>query len=269
MHINNPKKTETRSKDGIIYFLIFILYATILILIFINSIKFLKNVFSVALDTPAGEEITAKYGQLDLENYALLAYKLDLKKPITNNLETATQESPEQTNEAITRIEPTPEPTPEATPEPTPEATPEATPEVAPLLPETVIDYPIITPPEPTITATATPIESPILENTTTETALPETTQTKPKIIVTNSTLISGLAANLRNKLVSAGYEVIRIGNTKPTAPRTFIKIKPSFNLDSVYIAEIKKIVGNDYNYALESLDEGSYHDLEIIIGSK
>lgn len=253
MHINNPKKTETRSKDGIIYFLIFILYATILILVFSYSIKFLKNVFSVALDTPAGEEITAKYGQLDLENYALLALKLDLKKPITNNPETATQESPEQADEAITKIEATPEPTPE----------------VAPLTPETVIDYPIITPPEPTITATATPIESPILEKTTAETALPETTQTKPKIIVTNSTLISGLAANLRNKLVSAGYEVIKIGNTKPTAPRTFIKIKPSFNLDSVYIAEIKKIVGNDYNYALESLDEGSYHDLEIIIGSK
>lgn len=82
MHINKITTEKKISKDGIIYALIFVLYIIIVALIFISAINFLRTVINTALSTPDNTEVENKYGQLDLENYSLVAGKLGLKKSI-------------------------------------------------------------------------------------------------------------------------------------------------------------------------------------------
>ena len=223
MHINNSKKLKPISREGIIYALIFILYATVVGLVFIYATKFLGKAINVALSEPVSETIEAKYGQLDLVNYALIAKKLGLQK-----------------------------------------STP-ATPEVmAPIIiPETSSTTPITATTSPeAVTTVPTP-------EIITSVVTPKIIEVRPKIVVINSTTKSGLAAQLKNKLVAAGYSVIRTANSKPSLTSTTIKIKNSINLDSVYISEIKKIVALNYDFVIDTLDSNSDHEVEIIIGNK
>jgi hypothetical protein len=222
MHINNPKKLKPISQEGLIYALIFVLYATVLILVFISATKFLSKAINVALSNPAGSDIEAKYGQLDLENYALIAKKLGLQK--------STPASPAVILPAVIL-----------------EAS--STPEIATTSPELVS------------TTVVPEITTPIIE--------PQIIEVKPKIVVINSTIKSGLAAQLKNKLEAAGYSVIRTGNSKPSLTSTVIKIKNSFNPDSSYLSEIKKIVALNYDFTLGALADNSDHEVEIIIGNK
>ncbi|MFZ2310123.1 MAG: LytR C-terminal domain-containing protein [Patescibacteria group bacterium] len=222
MHINNPKKLKSINKEGLIYALIFVLYAAILILVFISATKFLSKAINVALSDPAGSAIEAKYGQLDLENYALIAKKLGLQK--------STPANPVIILPAVIL-----------------EAS--STPEIATTSPELIST---MIKPEITI---------PIIE--------PQIIEVKPKIVVINSTIKSGLAAQLKNKLETAGYSVIRTGNSKPSLASTVIKIKNGFNPDSNYLSEIKKIVDINYDFVLDTLADNSDYEIEIIIGNK
>lgn len=229
MHINNPKKLKPINKEGLIYALIFILYATIAGLVFISATKFLSKAINVALSEPASSAIEAKYGQLDLENYALIAKKLGLQKSVPV--------IPEVIIPIIT-----------------PEAS--STPEVATTTPKLTTTIPEL------VTVIPTPeIITPIVA--------PKIIEVRPKIVVINSTIKSGLAAQLKNKLVAAGYAVIRTGNSKPSLANTVIKVKASLNPDSMYLSEIKKIVDLNYDFVLDTLAADSNHEVEIVIGNK
>lgn len=223
MRTNNPKNKITINKESILYFLVFVLYATMVVLVFIYATKFLSTNINIALSTPASSEINAKYGQLDLENYALVANKLGLKKSAPINQEVTL---PNTVLETSTPIEIT------------------------------------TSSPENLITATPTP---PIINPAIT----PEITEVKPTIVINNSTNTAGLAAQLKNKLIAAGYQVIRTGNIKPGVATTVIKSKTSLNQDSKYLIDIKKIVDINYDFNLETLAANSDHDIEIIIGNK
>jgi hypothetical protein len=115
---------------------------------------------------------------------------------------------------------------------------------------------------------------------TTATTSLPQTTiatvtpvistpaiEKRPRIIITNSTTKSGLAADLKSKLTAAGYQIISTGNSQPSLAT--IKVKNSISPDSKYLAEIKKIVKASYDLVIVSLDEKASYDLEIVIGNK
>jgi hypothetical protein len=223
MHINNPKKLKPISQEGLIYALVFVLYAAIVILIFISATKFLSKAINAALSNPAGSAIEAKYAQLDLENYTLIAKKLGLQKstPITPEAVTAPSVILEASSTPIIAATTLPEIIPTTTPE---------------------ISTPVIT---------------------------PSVIEARPKIVVINSTTKSGLAAQLKSKLISAGYSVIRTANSKPSLTNTVIKVKASVNQDSTYLSEIKKIVALNYDFVIDTLALDSDHEVEIIIGNK
>lgn len=222
MRINKTNLTEIKiNKDGVIYALAFLLYFIAAVLIFIYATNSLRTVINTALSTPDNTEIENKYGQLDLENYSLVASKLGLKKP-------------EQTPIDIV-----------------PEAAIETTTE------EQIIS----TTSEEVITPTTT------VEVIVTET--PKIEEKKPTIIINNSTLKSGLAASLKNKLASSGYTVIGTGNTKPAEATTLIKVKSTISQDSTYLDEIKKIVDLNYDFEVSVLDDLAKSDVEIVIGNK
>lgn len=94
-------------------------------------------------------------------------------------------------------------------------------------------------------------------------------TEKRPTTIVTNSTTKSGLAADLKNKLIAAGYQVLSTGNSSPSLAITTIKVKNSISPDSKYLAEIKKIVSATYGLVILPLADNAASDIEIIIGNK
>lgn len=222
MHTNKINFADKKiNKEGIIYTLIFVLYITIAVLIFVYAINSLRAVINTALSTPDSTEVENKYGQLDLENYSLVAGKLGLKKvnqtitpPVEAPIETSTESQIATTS-----------------------------------LPEIVVP-------------TTTPEIEPVVE-------APKIEEKKPTIIITNSTLTSGLAAALKNKLNAANYEVLSTGNNRPALEVTTIKIKNSISPDSTYLAEIKKIVDLNYDFVILTLNETAKSDIEIIIGNK
>jgi len=236
MHINNSKKIVI-NKDGVIYALIFVLYATLVVLVFVYATKFLRDTLNTALSTPAGATIEAKYGQLDLGNYVLVADKLGLKKPSVNQIVT-----PEVINPVASPTIEIATNSPEIIASPTPEVvTISPAPEVMPIVAPEVV----------------TPVITPVV------------VELRPLIVIFNSTGQAGLAAKLKNQLTAVGYSVLETGNIKPIINNTIIKIKTSLNPDSKYLAEIKKIVALNYDFVLENLAESSDHEVEIIIGSK
>jgi len=217
MPINNSKKENQVNKEGIIYALIFVLYLLILIITFTYAIKFLRSTVNNALSTPISTEIENKYGQLDLDNYAIIANKLGLQK---STIIVPVIEVPVATTSEIIVASTTPE---------------------------------IATTSLPEINATSAPI---VIEK-------------KPNISVINSTLKSGLAANLKNKLTAASYQVINTSNSQPSLAITTIKVKSTINADSKYLSEIKKIVSTNYDFVVLPLDNQAASDIEIIIGNK
>jgi hypothetical protein len=238
MSKNNLIKTKPISKEGLIYALIFVSYAVVLVLVFVYSVKFLNQALKTAISSPVGSEIENKYAQLDLENYSLLANKLNLSLSSGNQL---------IINQPIQNI------------------TPEATTSSEIVIPEMIASSSQTSTIEITPTTTAPIVTQP----TTSEIIAQEVVQAKPSIIVINSTLKSGLAANLKSELNKSGYAVLRTASSKPALDNTIIKIKSSVNQNSQYLMEIKKIVSLNYDFTLETLDEKADHDLEIIIGNK
>jgi len=132
-----------------------------------------------------------------------------------------------------------------------------------------------------TIITTSTPIQIPVTSLPTTTpviaTATPVITnpvsivpvEKRPTTIITNSTTKSGLAADLKNKLTAAGYQVLSTGNSSPSLAITTIKVKNSISPNSTYLAEIKKIVSATYGLVMLPLDNNAASDIEIIIGNK
>lgn len=221
MHINkNPEEKKPIKKEGIIYALVFVLYAAIFILIFSYAIKFLSTTINSALSEPAGAAIEDKYGELDLESYSLIANKLNLEKVV--------QVIPEVEPEIITTE---------------PEVASTSVEVATTSVPEIVV--------EPFI---------PVVEE-------PKVIEQRPTLIITNSTLKSGLAATLKNKLSS--YTVLSTGNSRPSLAITTIKVKNSINPNSTYLAEIKKIVSESYDLVILPLADEAKSDIEIIIGNK
>jgi hypothetical protein len=233
MPINKPKTNKTINQEGIIYALIFVFYIIILGIIFTYAIQFVRGSINTALGTPTNPAIESKYGQLDLANYALVADKLGLKKSnpivITAPIETTA-------------------------------------PIIATSAPIVVTSTPIQVsttslPTTPMVTASATPI---IATNTP---IIP--TEKRPTIVITNSTGKSGLAADLKNRLIAAGYQIIGTGNSNPSLATTTILVKNSISPDSKFLTEIKKIVSANYVFVVLPLNDKAASDIEVIIGNK
>ncbi|MFZ4631685.1 MAG: LytR C-terminal domain-containing protein [Patescibacteria group bacterium] len=91
----------------------------------------------------------------------------------------------------------------------------------------------------------------------------------RPTIIVMNSTVKSGLASKLKTKLEKAGFTVLKSGNLKPTKDISIIYLSKSFDQNSKYLFEIKKIVSEDYNFVILPLENDSQSDIQIIIGNQ
>ena len=238
MQINKLGKFKKMSKEGIIYSAIFILYIAVLVLIFIYSIKFLNDALQVSLSTPQ-EDMAAKYGQLDLENYSLLVDRLGLEKPLKTAPVTAASETP-LLDASIPGLDTSTTATNTTSSLPTASTT--TSPEI--------------------VTSSAVIIPSPD------QVIVPGTVLTKPKILITNSTPTIGLATNLKNKLLAAGYEVAKTNNSQSAQANTIIMIKPSFQ-NSLDVVEIQKIVNSNYLSTTQDLAESAAYDLEIIIGNK
>ena len=79
MHINNPLQDKKIDQEGVIYALIFVLYLTVIILIFSYAINFLRTTINTALATQDSTDMQNK-GELDLANYSIIANKLGLQK---------------------------------------------------------------------------------------------------------------------------------------------------------------------------------------------
>lgn len=231
---NQNKKT---GQDRIIYALIFFVYGVLVILLFVYSIKFLGQTLNSAFSQPQGAELEAKYGQLQLDNYAVVAKKLGLSAPVKK--EGANQEAPAPVEQSTS----------------TPEI---ATSTEATINPETTAN-----------TETTTDTGAPIEMNSNNSTSLDANLEVKPIIAVINSTLTAGLAAGMQADLQAAGLEVQSVGNSKPVLENTVIKVKVEFNPNSSYLAEIKKIVSQKYDFTIEPLNYTSSNDIEIIIGNK
>lgn len=131
------------------------------------------------------------------------------------------------------------------------------------IIPPVVNSIPIVTSTPIQVTTTSLPTTTPII----TTPVVP--VDKKPTTIVTNSTTKSGLAADLKNKLIAAGYQVLSTGNSNPSLAITTIKVKNSISPDSKYLAEIKKIVSATYGLVILPLADNAASDIEIIIGNK
>lgn len=101
---------------------------------------------------------------------------------------------------------------------------------------------------------------------TTSETEFEEI---RPTISIMNSTLRSGLASKLKQKLENAGFTVIKSGNTKPAKDVSVIYFKDTLSPNSKYLLEIQKIVSEDYTFVVFPLGNDYKSDIEIIIGNK
>jgi len=223
MPTNNPKKLqEPLSQESIIYALIFVVYVAIVVLVFIYSVKFLGKTINTALTTPGNNDITAKYGQLNLADYAAVASKLNLTS--ANGGIVSSDNLIASSSAEIAQV---------------------------------TMGTGII--------SQGTNTTPPASSSTTSAVS----TENKPKIDIINSTTKSGLAATLKDKLQSAGFYVLKTGNSKPAETQTIIKIKNSYLANINYIDSIKKIVAGSYDYVSQTLDESADHDIEIIIGSK
>jgi hypothetical protein len=79
MLTNKIKTNRKVSRADIFYYALFIIYAILITLVFIYSIRFLVKTINSAFSSPQSTVMEAKYGQLRLDEYALVADKLGLK----------------------------------------------------------------------------------------------------------------------------------------------------------------------------------------------
>ncbi len=99
---------------------------------------------------------------------------------------------------------------------------------------------------------------------------VPTIDKTLLKIAVLNSTKTKGLAGELKNLLTAAGFNVLETKNWAQLFENTLIKIKEDKKIYIGTIDEIKEIVSEKYASAeIQTLEESSKFDIEIIIGAK
>lgn len=229
---NKIKLTQKFNREKIIYILVFLLYSTLAIIVFIYSLKFLTKTMDSVFAVPQNSDMEAKYGQLHLTEYNLLAKKLGLQ---TKNNNSVSEQAPVVVvNEQLPVVVP----------------------------PENLADT--LNPEAP-----ETDVSSEINEEIGPDiSAQNENLNIKPTISVINSTLTTGLAGGLKNDLQKSGLEA-STGNIRPTVSQTIIKVKNSYNQNSEYFMEIKKIVSAKYDFIIGVLDETANQDIQIIIGNK
>ena len=88
-------------------------------------------------------------------------------------------------------------------------------------------------------------------------------------IRVLNSTSKQGLAGDLKNDLVNAGFLTVSTGNSPPAKPMTLISIKNGRVSDQL-TAELKQIVSQKYDVGeIGTLAEDDAFDVRIVIGLK
>lgn len=222
MSTNKILKKTTLSKESLIYAAIFVVYVIITITIFVYSVKFLGAAINFSLSEPLSQTLEQKYGQVNLDNYSIIAAKLNFFKasPIVQNS--------------------------------------------APSIPP--IDYQSSTP-ETIVVSSTSPEISLIVDPQSTPTS--SLIDIKPSIVVINSTLTAGLASSLKNKFQDASFEVLRIGNVRPSEVNTIIKVKANINQNSSDFSDIKKIVSESYDFIIGPLEDTSDHDIEVVIGEK
>jgi nitrogen fixation/metabolism regulation signal transduction histidine kinase len=226
--INKNREKKKISREQLIYIAIFIIYATIVIILFIYAVQFLGRTINSAFSQPTNAVIEAKYGQLHLTEYSIIANKLGL---INNQTAAPIQEASEDTSVDIS---------------------------------STTDEIILLNTTEQINTPTSAP------EITIPENILPTVNlETRPTITIINSTLTSGLAAELKNTLQTAGFEVLRTGNIRPSEPQTIIKVKNNTNQASDYFSDVKKAVSKKYDFKITTLPDNSTQDIEIIIGNK
>jgi hypothetical protein len=233
MLINKIKIEKKISRDQIIYISAFIIYATIVVVLFVYSIKFLGKTINSAFTQPLTSDIEAKYGQLHLDDYQVVATKLGLTSPTIYQEAQPEQASNQQEQASSTN-----------------DTTNDTGPTTTPLASATTADI-------------VSPNNDLSVSNTNSE------TETKPTISIINSTLTAGLAAGLKTSLQQVGFEILNTGNIRPSEPTTVIKVKASVNQSSSYFSEIKKIVSEKYDFTIVILEETANQDIEIVIGNK
>lgn len=243
MFTNNFLKNKSINKEGLIYALIFIVYLIAIILIFVYSIKFLSKAINFTLSEPQNQEIEEKYSKINLENYTIIADKLNFIKatPIINQNNPSSETSspgiiPNSENNTTLNIV-----------------------NSSSNMPETV-DLPSLA--DNTLPVAPSPVVP-------AESTVSPPQEIKPRLVIVNSTLTSGLASALKSKFQIANFDVLRIGNIRPSELNTVIKVKQSVNQNSAYFFEIKKIVSEKYDFVLKTLEEEADYEIEIIIGEK
>ena len=149
----------------------------------------------------------------------------------------------------ITIVVPNPEPTPPLNPGPASPESPRGTEESPPttLAPEA----------EP---ATSTQNPPPVIV---------PVEQASLNIRVLNSNSKQGLAGDLKNDLVSAGFLTVSTGNSPPPQPMTLISTKNDRVSDRL-TAKLKQIVSQKYDVGeIGTLAETDAFDVRIVIGLK
>src|SRR3989344_1286116 len=146
----------------------------------------------------------------------------------------------------ITIVVPNPEPTPPLNPGPASPESPRGTEESSPttLAPSAPSDGGESNP-SPIIT----PVEQALLN-----------------IRVLNSTSKQGLAGDLKNDLINAGFLTVSTGNSPPAKPMTLISIKNG-RVSAELVAELKQIVSQKYDVGeIGTLAEDDAFDVRIVI---
>jgi len=231
MFTNKLSKNIALNKESLIYAGIFVVYVSVTITIFVYSIKFLGTAINLSLSEPLGQTLEQKYGQVNLDNYSLIARKLNFLKG-NPNIQNSTPFIPPAVISTTTEII-----------------------NSQSNMPESIVTL-----------SSSSDISLPTTQS---EPSILSPVDIKPSIVVINSTLTSGLASALKTQFQSSNFEVLRIGNVRPSEVNTVIKVKANVNQNSVYFSDIKKIVSERYDYILGILEDTADHDIEVIIGEK
>ncbi|MEK9154835.1 MAG: LytR C-terminal domain-containing protein [Patescibacteria group bacterium] len=124
------------------------------------------------------------------------------------------------------------------------------------------IEINLVVPEKPQVEEAAIPLE----ESKKDDIESAQLDKTAVKIAILNSTKTKGLAADLENFLITAGFLIEHTGNTSPLEASTVIKIKESKNN---YKTLIREAVSQKYQLAEDQiLQESEENDIIIIIGS-
>ncbi|MFA5000351.1 MAG: LytR C-terminal domain-containing protein [Patescibacteria group bacterium] len=238
---NKIKKTKTLKIEKLTYPLIFALYLIGIIIAFILMIKFINQALSSALEPAEKQVAPEKILQLDLDNYLLLAKKLNLTKPVSDELISENKEIKSEEDELgiivnedeTTRLETGDE---------------------------------LGTNNEQGENIPAANDSAPVQDDSA---SIKAKAPLNLKISVLNSTNRAGLAGEMKKILDQAGYPVENIGNQAKSEEATLIKIKSGLDRNASELLEISRLVDEKYDFIVETLGNDIRYDLQIVIGNK